>query len=61
MPIRRMGASIPLRRVRKRRITRATKLSRWEMTRIDNTTFTVESFAKVSDKTPTYTASCKRN
>ena len=39
----------------------STKLSRWEMTRIDNTTFTVESFAKVSDKTPNYTASCKRD
>jgi hypothetical protein len=39
----------------------STKLSRWEMTRINNTTFTVESFAKVSDKTPSYTASCKRD
>ena len=39
----------------------STKLSRWEMTRINNTTFTVESFAKVSDKTPNYTASCKRD
>lgn len=39
----------------------STKLSRWEMTRIDNTTFTVESFAKVSDQTPNYTASCKRD
>ena len=39
----------------------STKLSRWEMTRIDNTTFTVESFAKVSDTTPNYTASCKRD
>ncbi len=37
------------------------KLSRWEMTRINNTTFTVESFAKVGDKTPNYTASCKRD
>ena len=39
----------------------STKLSRWEMTRVDNTTFTVQSFAKVSDKTPNYTASCKRD
>jgi hypothetical protein len=39
----------------------STKLSRWEMTRINNTTFTVESFVKVSDKTPNYTASCKRD
>ena len=39
----------------------STKLSRWEMSRINNTTFTVESFAKVSDKTPNYTASCKRD
>ena len=39
----------------------STKLSRWEMTRINNTTFSVESFAKVSDKTPNYTASCKRD
>jgi hypothetical protein len=31
------------------------------MTRINNTTFTVERFAKVSDKTPDYTASCKRD
>jgi hypothetical protein len=38
-----------------------TKLSRWEMTRINNTTFTVENFAKVSDKMPTHTASCKRD
>jgi len=38
----------------------STKLSRWEMTRINNTTFSIESFAKVSDKTPNYTASCKR-
>ena len=36
-------------------------LSRWEMTRINNTTFTVESFAKVGDKTPNYTASCTRD
>jgi hypothetical protein len=39
----------------------STKLSRWEMTRINNTNFTVKSFAKVSDKTPNYTASCKRD
>ena len=39
----------------------STKLSRWEMTRINDTNFTVESFAKVSDKTANYTASCKRN
>jgi hypothetical protein len=39
----------------------STMLSRWEMIRIDNTTFTVESFAKVGDKTPNYTASCKRD
>ena len=39
----------------------STKLSRWEMTRINNTTFTVESFARVSDKTPNYTANCKRD
>jgi hypothetical protein len=38
----------------------STKLSRWEMTRINNTTFAVESFSDVSDKTPNYTASCKR-
>jgi hypothetical protein len=37
------------------------KLSRWEMTRIDNSTFVLESFAKVGDKTPNYTASCKRD
>jgi hypothetical protein len=37
------------------------KLSRWQMTRVDDTTFTVESFAKVSDRTPNYTAGCKRN
>ena|ERR1700742_1697332 len=39
----------------------STKLSRWEMTRINNATFTVESFAQVTDKTPNYTASCKRD
>ena len=39
----------------------STKLSRWEMTRINNTTFTVESFSKVSDKTPNYTVRCKRD
>jgi hypothetical protein len=39
----------------------STKLSRWEMTRINNTTFTVESFAKIGDKTPNYKASCKRD
>jgi hypothetical protein len=39
----------------------STKPSRWEMTRINNTTFTVESFAKINDKTPNYTASCKRD
>jgi hypothetical protein len=39
----------------------STKLSRWEMTRTDNTTFTVESFAKLSDQTPNYTASCNRD
>jgi hypothetical protein len=38
----------------------STVLSRWEMTRINDTTFTVESFAKIGDKTPNYTASCKR-
>ena len=36
-------------------------LSRWQMTRIDDVTFTVESFAKVSDETPNYTARCKRD
>jgi hypothetical protein len=41
-------------------VATSTKLSRWEMKRINNTTFTVESFAKVSDKTPNYKASCKR-
>jgi hypothetical protein len=41
-------------------VATSTKLSRWEMTRIDNTTFTVESFANVRDTTPNYTASCKR-
>jgi hypothetical protein len=39
----------------------STKLSRWEMTRINNAAFTVESFAKVGDKTPNYRASCKRD
>lgn len=39
----------------------STKPSRWEMTRINDTTFTVESFAKASDKSPDYTASCKRD
>lgn len=39
----------------------STKLSRWQMARVDNATFTVESFAQVGDKTPNYTASCKRD
>jgi hypothetical protein len=39
----------------------STRLSRWQMTRITDTTFTVESFAKVGDKTPNYTANCKRD
>jgi hypothetical protein len=39
----------------------STKLSRWQMTRINSTTFTVESFANVGDKAPNYTASCKRD
>jgi hypothetical protein len=39
----------------------STKLSRWEMTRINDTAFTVESFAKPGDKTPNYTASCERD
>jgi hypothetical protein len=39
----------------------STKLSRWEMTRINDKTFTVESFAKVRDKAPNYSASCKRD
>ncbi len=38
----------------------STTLSRWEMARVNHTTFTVESFAKVGDQVPTYTASCKR-
>jgi hypothetical protein len=42
-------------------LSTSTTLSRWEMTRIDNTDFTVKSFAKVGDKTPNYTASCKRD
>jgi hypothetical protein len=42
-------------------VATSTKLSHWEMTRIDNATFTVESFDKASDKTPNYTASCKRD
>src|ERR1700734_3304878 len=41
--------------------TSTSKLSRWEMTRTNDTTFAVESFAKVSDRTPTYTASCTRD
>ncbi len=32
-----------------------------EMTRISDTAFTVESFAKAGDKAPNYTASCKRD
>ena len=39
----------------------STSPSRWEMARIDNMTFTVASFARASDKTPNYTASCKRD
>jgi hypothetical protein len=39
----------------------STSPSRWNMTRVDNMSFTVESFAKASDKTPNYTASCKRD
>jgi hypothetical protein len=38
-----------------------TKPSRWEMTRVDGTTFTIGSFAKVTDETPNYTATCKRD
>jgi hypothetical protein len=37
-----------------------TNLSRWEMTRVNATGFTLASFAKVTDKTPNYTATCKR-
>ena len=39
----------------------STKLSRWEMTRVNNTNFTVKSFATIGDKTPNYMASCKRD
>jgi hypothetical protein len=38
----------------------STKPSRWEMTRVDATTFTIASFAKLADKAPSYTATCKR-
>jgi hypothetical protein len=38
----------------------STKPSRWEMTRIDGTTFVVRSFARPADTKPNYTATCKR-
>lgn len=38
----------------------STKLSRWEMTRIDGTSFMVRSFARSADTKPNYTAACKR-
>ena len=31
------------------------------MTRIDNSTFTVESFSAIGDEAPNYTATCKRD
>jgi hypothetical protein len=39
----------------------STKPSRWDMTRLDSTTFTIDSFAKLDDETPSYTATCKRD
>jgi hypothetical protein len=39
----------------------STTPSRWDMTRIDSTTFTIGSFAKLADETPNYTATCKRD
>jgi hypothetical protein len=39
----------------------STKLSRWEMTRIDSKTFTIASFTKPTDESPSYTATCKRD
>jgi hypothetical protein len=39
----------------------STKPSHWEMTRLDSTTFTIDSFAKLADETPNYTATCKRD
>ena len=41
-------------------LSTSTKLSRWEMTRVDPTTFTIRSFSKADDPEPNYTASCKR-
>ena len=41
--------------------TSSTKLSRWVMTRIDNKTFYIASFAKPTDGSPSYTATCKRD
>ncbi len=41
--------------------TSSTKLSRWEMTRIDSNTFSIASFAKPTDESPSYTATCKRD
>jgi hypothetical protein len=37
------------------------KPSRWEMTRIDGSTFTISSFATLADAAPSYTATCKRD
>jgi hypothetical protein len=34
--------------------------SRWDMVRGDRETFTVQSFAKLADAAPDYTAACKR-
>jgi hypothetical protein len=42
-------------------LTTSTESSRWEMTRIDGTTFTIGSFAKLADEAPSYTATCKRD
>ena len=39
----------------------STQPSRWEMTRVDSTTFTIGSFAKLADEAPIYTATCKRD
>jgi hypothetical protein len=39
----------------------STQPSRWEMTRVDDATFTIASFSQLADQAPSYTATCKRD
>ena len=44
-----------------RDLATSTKPSRWDMARIDSTTFRIASFAQLADEAPNYTATCKRD